>query len=399
MPAPKRRIHVLFHDAGGGHRNAAVALKAVCEQQSRPWDINLVQFQELTDHLDVLRRLTGIRIQEQYNILLRNGWTWGSEYLLRILQLTIRIFHKPMVRLLANYWRANPSDALISVIPHFNREIAESWNSIYPGRPFITIITDMADFPPRFWIEPTPEQIVVTGSQRAAQQAREFGKTERNLFRASGMILRPEFYVEQKESPPEIRKNLDLDPELTTAIVLFGGYGSNIMYDIVAQISAARLPLQMILVCGKNEKLAVRLRQRKWNLPLHIVGFTQEVDRLMRAADFLIGKPGPGSIAEAMISGLPVIVECNASTLPQERYNTDWIREKQVGTVVRNFRAIVPAVQLFLQGGKLAELRHNVASLQNRAVFEIADFLATLLQAQNESGARESAPIVAKVSR
>ena len=119
----------------------------------------------------------------------------------------------------------------------------------------------------------------------------------------------------------------------------------------------------------------------------------------MRAADFLIGKPGPGSIAEAMISGLPVIVECNASTLPQERYNTDWIREKQVGTVVRNFRAIVPAVQLFLQGGKLAELRHNVASLQNRAVFEIADFLATLLQAQNESGARESAPIAAKVSR
>ena len=57
-----RKIHVLFHDAGGGHRNAAVALKAVCEQQFRPWEINLVQFQDLTDHLDILRRLTGIRI-------------------------------------------------------------------------------------------------------------------------------------------------------------------------------------------------------------------------------------------------------------------------------------------------------------------------------------------------
>src|SRR5215470_197817 len=72
----QKKIHVLFHDAGGGHRNAAVALKAVCEQQSRHWEINLVQFQDLTDHLDVLRRLTGIRIQEQYNLLLRNGWTW-----------------------------------------------------------------------------------------------------------------------------------------------------------------------------------------------------------------------------------------------------------------------------------------------------------------------------------
>ena len=395
----QRRIHVLFHDAGGGHRNAAVALKAVCEQQSRPWEINLVQFQELTDHLDVLRRLTGIRIQEQYNILLRNGWTWGSEYLLRVLQFTIRIFHKPMVKLLAKYWRANPADALISVIPHFNREIAESWTSVYPERPFITLITDIADFPPRFWIEPVAEQIVITGSDRAAQQAREIGKTERNLFCASGMILRPEFYVEQKESPAAIRKELGLDPELPTAIVLFGGYGSNVMYDIVEQLDGARLPLQMILVCGKNAKLALRLRERKWNLRLHVVGFSREVNRLMRAADFLIGKPGPGSIAEAMISSLPVIVECNASTLPQERYNTEWVREKQFGTVIKNFKGIVPAVQLFLQPGKLAELQRNVAVLQNRAVFEIADFLASLLQAQNGFGVREETSIAVKQSR
>jgi len=395
----QRRIHVLFHDAGGGHRNAAMALKAVCEQQSRPWEINLVQFQELTDHLDVLRRFTGIRIQEQYNILLRNGRTWGSEYLLRVLQFTIRIFHKPMVKLLANYWRANPADALISVIPHFNREIAESWTSVYPERPFITLITDIADFPPRFWIEPVEEQIVITGSERAAQQAREFGKTERNLFRASGMILRPEFYLEQKESPTAIRKRLGLDPELPTAIVLFGGYGSNVMYDIVEQLDAARLPLQMILVCGKNEKLVLRLREKEWNLRLHIVGFSREVNRLMRAADFLIGKPGPGSIAEAMISGLPVIVECNASTLPQERYNTEWVREKQVGTVIKNFKGIVPAVRLFLQPGKLAELQSNVAVLHNRAVFEIADFLASLLQAQNGFGARDETSIAVKQSR
>jgi 1,2-diacylglycerol 3-beta-galactosyltransferase len=374
------RIHVLFHDAGGGHRNAAVALKAVCERQSRPWELNLVQFQELTDHLDLLRRLTGIRIQDQYNILLRNGWTWGSVYLLRILQLTIRVFHKPLAKLLASYWREHPADLLVSVIPHFNREIAESWRSVYPGRPFVTIITDLADFPPRFWIEPVPEQIIVAGSERAEQQARDFGKTEKDLFRASGMILRPEFYAEQKESPMAIRSELGLDANLPTAIVLFGGYGSNVIYDIVQQIDAARLPLQMILVCGKNEKLAARLRAAKWKLPLHIVGFTREVNRLMRAADFLIGKPGPGSIAEAMISGLPVLVECNSSTLPQERYNTEWVVEKNVGVVVNTLKNAVPAVRLLLEPGKLADLQCSVKSIQNRAVFEIADFLATQMQ-------------------
>src|SRR5271165_6383566 len=113
-----RKIHVLFHDAGGGHRNAAVALKAVCEQQSRPWDVNLVQFQDLTDHLDVLRRLTGIRIQEQYNILLRNGWTLGATQLLWVLQATIRLFHRPLVKLLGKYFQEHPADLLVSVIPH-----------------------------------------------------------------------------------------------------------------------------------------------------------------------------------------------------------------------------------------------------------------------------------------
>ncbi|HSC46077.1 MAG TPA: glycosyltransferase [Candidatus Acidoferrum sp.] len=380
MPA-NRKIHVLFHDAGGGHRNAAVALQAVCEQENRPWELNLVQFQELTDHLDVLRRLTGIRIQEQYNILLRNGWTWGSEFLLRILQLTIRIFHRPLVNLLATYWRQHPADLLISVIPHFNREIAESWTSVYPGRPFVTIITDLADFPPRFWIEPTAEQKVVAGSDRAAQQARDFGKSEgKNLFQASGMILRPEFYAAQKESRAEIRQQLGLDLNLPTAIVLFGGYGSSVIYEIAQRIDAERLPLQLILICGKNEKLAEKLRAQAWKIPVHVVGFSREVNRLMHAADFLIGKPGPGSIAEAMISGLPVLVECNSATLPQERYNTAWVTEKKVGVVVEKFKSeIVPAVRAFLEHGKLEEMKRNVAAQQNRAVFEIPQFLATVL--------------------
>src|SRR5215467_6620570 len=126
-----KKMHILFHDAGGGHRNAAVALKAVCEKQNRPWELQLVHFQELTDRLDVLRRLTGIRIQEQYNVLLQNGWTLGSRYLLRILQATIWIFHRPLVRLLERFWRDKPANLLVSVIPHFNRELYESWNKVY----------------------------------------------------------------------------------------------------------------------------------------------------------------------------------------------------------------------------------------------------------------------------
>src|SRR6516225_3954703 len=104
-----KKIHLLFHDAGGGHRNAAIALQTVIAQQNRPWNAGSVQFQQLTDKLDVLRKLTGIRIEEQYNSLLRHGWTLGSKQLLRVLQTTIRVFHRPMVKLLKKHFQAHPA--------------------------------------------------------------------------------------------------------------------------------------------------------------------------------------------------------------------------------------------------------------------------------------------------
>ena len=374
------KVHILFHDAGGGHRNAAVALKAVIEQQQRPWKVELVQFQELTDRLDVLRRLTGIRIQEQYNKLLQNGWTLGAVYLLRILQFTIRVFHGPLVKLLEKFWREKPADLLISVIPHFNREIAESWTKVHAGRPFVTIITDLADFPPHFWIESIPEQFVIAGTTRAAEQARALGHDDSHIFQTSGMILRPDFYAADDTDPLVIRGELGLKPDMPTAIVLFGGHGSKVMYEIAERLDAARVSVQLILICGRNEELAAKLRAKQWSMPVNVIGFTKEVHRLMRAADFLIGKPGPGSIAEAMVRQLPVLIECNAWTLPQERYNAEWVVEKQVGIVLNSFRDdVVSGVQQMLQPERLAKFKENVQALHNRAVFEIPEILSKLL--------------------
>jgi hypothetical protein len=374
-----KKIQILFHDAGGGHRNAAVALQTVIAQQNRPWQVELVQFQDLTDHLDVLRRLTGIRIQEQYNILLRNGWTLGATQLLRVLQTTVRVFHGPMVKLLVKHFEKHPSDMLISVIPHFNREIAEAWSSCYPGCPFVTLITDLADFPPRFWIEPVKEQYVICGTERAVEQAKQMGKDASHIFATSGMILRPDFYQENHADPVALRGELNLRPDVTTGMLLFGGFGSKVMYDIAEKLEAANLPLQLIAICGRNEKLAAEFRARTWKIPLNVLGFTKEVHKLMYAADFLIGKPGPGSVAEAMVRKLPVILECNSWTLPQERYNTEWVKEKNVGIVLNNFGEIVEGLKEILQPGKLAEFRRNTEALNNRAVFEIPEILEKLL--------------------
>jgi spore coat polysaccharide biosynthesis predicted glycosyltransferase SpsG len=378
-----KKIQIVFHDAGGGHRNAAVALQAMAKAQNRDWEVELTQFQDITNRLDVLRKVTGVQIQEQYNIILRNGWTWGSEYLLRLLQMTIGIFHGPLVKLLERFWKEHPADLLISVIPHFNREITESWEKVYPGRPFVTIITDLADFPPRFWIEPAKNQIVIAGTEKAVEQARAFGKDDAHVFGVSGMVLRPEFYQERAVDAAAVKRELGLREDLPTAMVLFGGFGSKVMYEITEKMDAARLPVQLILICGKNEKLAARLKGKKWNIGTSVIGFTKEVHKLMRAADFLIGKPGPGSIAEAMQRGLPVLVECNSWTLPQERFNAEWVTQRKVGVVLKSFEDVVGGVQQMLEPAKLAEFKKNVAAQNNRAIFEIMEILQKLLDKQN----------------
>ena len=72
MAAPT--IDFIYFDAGGGHRSAATALKAVIEQQRTPWRVRMVNLQEVLDSLDVFRKLTGIRLEDVYNKLLARGW-------------------------------------------------------------------------------------------------------------------------------------------------------------------------------------------------------------------------------------------------------------------------------------------------------------------------------------
>jgi len=99
-----KRIALVYFDAGGGHRNAAIALQQVLQQSQLPWDVHLVNLQEILDSIDIVRQLTGLRIQDAYNRMLQNGWTLGSPQLMRVLQGIIWLFHPKTVRLLQKFW-------------------------------------------------------------------------------------------------------------------------------------------------------------------------------------------------------------------------------------------------------------------------------------------------------
>ena len=367
------KIDFIYFDAGGGHRAAATALQAVIEQQKRPWEIRLIHLQDILHPLDVFRKVTGLELQEIYNQMLARGWTLGSAQGLKFMHGVIRLYHRPAVALLEKHWAATRPDLVVSLVPNFNRALFESLRRALPGVPYVTILTDIADYPPHFWME-KQDQYLICGSDRGVQQARALGYTDNRILRASGMILRPGFYQPVTVDRAAERRRLGLDPDRPTGLVLFGGQGSKAMLEIAERLADT----QLILICGKNERLASQLRALKASAPRCIQGFTAEIPYYMSLADFFIGKPGPGSISEAVAMGLPVIVERNIWTLPQERYNADWVLERKAGMVLPNFRGIHEAVQELL--GDLPAYRAAVAQIRNRAVFEIPDMLAEILR-------------------
>jgi 1,2-diacylglycerol 3-beta-galactosyltransferase len=380
-----KTLELVFFDAGGGHRSAANALIEVAKREDRPWHMRMMNLQELLDDMDVFRKITDIRLQDLYNLMLRRGWTLGSPALMKGMHGVIRLYHKTQVKLLVKHWRESKPDMVVSLIPNFNRALYQAIERVMPGVPLVTILTDMADYPPHFWIERQP-QYFICGTEHAYNQALKLGHRPERVFRTSGMILNPKYYEPVSVDRGPDRIALGLDPSRPTALIMFGGEGSAAMLKIARLLNKSNLDVQVIAICGKSKKLEAAMRARSWGISMHVVGFTREVPRYMRLADFFIGKPGPGSISEAVAMGLPVIIERNKWTLPQERYNADWVEEEGVGIALRSFKKqIVDAVGQMLDHERRCAFVRRVNEQKNRAVFEIPEILERIMASQPET--------------
>ena len=382
-------VDLIYFNAGGGHRAAAEALRGAIAASCLPWRVRLLNLFELLDPQQRFRRLTGLAPEELYNRRLARGWTLGMAQELKLLQAGIHMAHPVLVQRLQRHWHDAPPAMVVSLVPNFNRALADGLRAAEPRAPFVTVLTDLADHPPHFWIEPGATQHVVCGTERAAQQAHAAGLQPRQIHRVSGMLLRPDFYRPPAAPRAQARQALGLDAHTPTGVVLFGGQGSSVMLDI-----ARALPhTPLILMCGHNRLLAERLHAQPAPAPRVVIGYTTLVADVLRLGDFFIGKPGPGSLSEALHCGLPVIVTRNAFTMPQERYNTEWVRELGVGTVLKSFAELPAAVDGMATA--LPAWAQRVRRLDNRALFELPRLLQRILHgdaaADNPLPRRETA--------
>ncbi|MBX9455812.1 MAG: hypothetical protein KL863_07160 [Rhizobium sp.] len=386
-----KTIEIIYFDAGGGHRNAMHALSRLIASRHPDWQVVPVDLQKLLEPIDPInrltRRLTGSlqrllvpvapnfrmaswQAQDIYNTALKRGTTRGLGAILPILQGFVRRYAPEIEQILVDRWRdpaTSRPDLVLSVIPNFNRVIFCALRAFAADIPYATVITDMVDYPPHFWME-DQDQVMICGTPKAARQARATGfYAEDRIFEVSGMILKESFY---RPAPPDgpTLESLGLSDGKPTALIMFGGNGSfRATQTIIGQFEKARVDVQAIVMCGNNRKLLESLKNRPG---CHAVGFVDNVADYMRISDFFIGKPGPGSLSEAVHMGCPVIVERNSSTLPQERANVEWVRDNGLGIVVRGFRQDIAAAGARmirdLESYK-ANIEANVP--ENRAVF------------------------------
>ncbi len=370
-----RTVDLIYFNAGGGHRASALALQAALREQPEPWNARMVDLFEVLDPKARFRQVTGRAPEDWYNRRLARGWTIGMAQELKLLQGLIRLGHPRLLRQLQRYWLQAEPDLVVSLVPNFNRAMLESLGASLPGVPYATVLTDLADVPPNFWIERDPRQHVVCGTPLAARQALALGHRPEQVHLTSGMIIRPEFYQPMLVDRASELRRLGLDPSRPTGIVMFGGHGSKAMLGIAERLAAGT---QLIFVCGHNKALAAKLEALPRGAPRCVLGFCADVPRYMHLADFFIGKPGPGSLSEAVQMGLPVIVVNNAWTMPQERYNAQWVSENGLGIVLSSFRGIGGAVAKLL--ADLDVHKASVRRMDNRALFEVPLLLERLLE-------------------
>ncbi|MGH2509091.1 MAG: glycosyltransferase, partial [Ktedonobacteraceae bacterium] len=203
-----------------------------------------------------------------------------------------------------------------------------------------------------------------------------------------GMPIDPKFTLPMP-SKAELQRQLNLDPQLPTVLLVGGGDGAGGLRAMVYAISQAHLPVQVMVITGRNKRLFVQLQHMRLhlNIPVKVFGFVNNMPEMMHAADVLVTKAGPGTICEALACNLPLIL---SSFVPgQEEGNVTYVTENKVGVMASNPASIVHVLRRLITPGSdmLKKQLENAQRISRpRASFDIVKHILAYMPAPGEPG-------------
>ncbi|XP_057769167.1 monogalactosyldiacylglycerol synthase 2, chloroplastic-like [Salvia miltiorrhiza] len=371
-----KNVLILMSDTGGGHRASAEAIK----------DAFLLEYgdQYRVFVKDVWKEYTGWPLNDmerQYKFMVKHVQLWSlafhstsPKWIHSVYLAAIAAFYAKEVE--AGLMEYKP-DIIISVHPlmqHIPLWVLK-WQKLHKKVIFATVITDLNTCH-RTWFHPSVNRLYCP-SEEVAKRALLDGLQESQI-RVFGLPIRPSF-VQAVLSKDDLRIELEMDLQLPAVLLMGGGEGMGPVKETAKALSESLFdtelekPIgQLIIICGRNEMLASTLQSLEWKIPVKIRGFEKQMQKWMGACDCIITKAGPGTIAEALIRGLPIIL--NDYIPGQEKGNVPYVVENGAGVFTRNAKetARIVAEWFGTKKDELHRMSENAVELaQPNAVFDI----------------------------
>ncbi len=343
----QKKILILTSDSGGGHTSAARAIEA-----------GLGMF---ADRLSYLVHIS--RIVEESSFVARQSIQFYN-FLLRHYQAYVKYYHWAIHRF-------NPDK---SFYPFYRKYVGQLVDRFCPNVivsvhpmvqypvgcilrelkltdriPLVTVVTDPCGNSWKGWAN-EHVQLYLVAHEQARQELMHYGVTS-DKIRICGMPIHPKFQKASDLVPSEMRQELGLDPNKFTVFINAGWIGGGNIPKVFAHLVSTKLNMQAIFLAGKNQKLKEEAEKMAAiaNFPVKVVGYSDKMEHLMRAADVMVSKIGGLTSFEALACGLPIIMDHITPPMPQEANTADLIASSNAGLRLCQVGDIVPILQNLIE--------------------------------------------------
>ncbi|HEU0002330.1 MAG TPA: glycosyltransferase [Ktedonobacteraceae bacterium] len=403
-----RTILFLIADTGAGHRSAANAIRnaitmlAQSEQESGASSQNIYRV-EIVDAFEEYGRFPLREAMKLYGPTIRyNPRLYGQVFHLSnqaqsvsaVQTMATPLIHKGLLRLISTV----QPDVIISIHPLLNHVTLRVLQELPFHIPFITVVTDLVSLH-YSWFAPGADAYIVP-TERAREIYLERGLDPARVHML-GMPIDPKFTLLPSESKQELQRKLGLTPGKPVVLLVGGGDGAGGLRSSVQAISQARLPVQLLIVTGRNTRLYAHLQRVRASLrvPARIFGFVHNMPEMMRASDVIITKAGPGTISEALACDLPIIL--SAYVPGQEEGNVEFVTENRVGMLAYDLVEMINALRLLIKPGSevMQEQLENARKIARpHASFDIAQCILSYLPRADAPGVWQQSPVETRLT-
>src|SRR5689334_23941022 len=343
------KILIISSDTGGGHRSAAAAIVAGVQKffEGESYAIRVVRAVEESHHLSA-------KLVRLYNWILRNRQHWMKYYYWFINYVrpeTSAFFYKRCVGYVAGLFERWCPHIVVSVHPltqHIFGRVLKELN-LADRVPLVSVVTDPCY---GFWKGWACDAVTLylVASEEARRQLIDYGVAAERI-KISGMPVHPKFAYPGEEAAQAARRALGLDPEKFTVFVNAGWIGGGNIPQIFRELVHGELDVQAIFLAGKNEDLRVAAESIALEapFPIKVIGYSDEVEKLMSAANVMISKLGGLTTFEALACRVPIIADMITEPMPQEAGTAKLIEERGAGVMLKRSIDVVPVVRRMVE--------------------------------------------------